>query len=260
MSRAIAAAVSLAATALLAPASALAQAAPNPDPLWSEFPLQPLVATVPTSSTPAPAIEQPVREDPTVRRGDGDRTAGFLILVGAALAAGAGFVGRRRVGKRRDSGGEIQREPERAAVHTFERPVPAGGSGNATGPVAVASRPRTRAVGAGGTLTETLSPQARLADQVEEGETGAELETHQTCEIACWRGYVTWQFYVESDSPHDVSLASPYFRAPGKGAPEQSDVALQAHATLVEALVEAGWEPEGYGEEWFSERFQRPNA
>ena len=259
MNRAIAAALVLAATALLAPASAIGQAAPNPDPLWSEFPLQPLVETVPTSSTPAPALEQPVREDPSVRRGDSDRTAGFLILVGAAVAAGAGFVGRRRVGRRRDSGGEIQREPERAAVHAFERPVPPVASASAT-PVAVASRPRARTATPGTTLIETLSPQARLADQLEEEETGAELETHQTCEIACWRGYVTWQFYVESESPHDVSLASPYFRAPGKGAPEQSDVALQAHAMLVEALVEAGWEPEGYGEEWFSERFQRPNA
>ena len=165
-----------------------------------------------------------------------------------------------RVGKRRDSGGEIQQEPERAAVHTFERHVPPAASASATGSVAVASRPRGRTATPGTTLVETLSPQARLADQLEEGETGAELETHQTCEIACWRGYVTWQFYVESESPHDVSLASPYFRAPGKGAPEQSAVALQAHAVLVEALVEAGWEPEGYGEEWFSERFQRPNA
>ena len=169
MSRAIAAALVLAATALLAPASAIGQAAPNPDPLWSEFPLTPLVATVPTSSTPAPALEQPVREDPTVRRGDSDRTAGFLILVGAAVAAGAGFVGRRRVGKRRDSGGEIQPEPERAAVHTFERPTPPVASASATS-VAVASRPRGRTATPGATLIETLSPQARLADQLEEGE------------------------------------------------------------------------------------------
>ena len=94
----------------------------------------------------------------------------------------------------------------------------------------------------------------------EETESDTELETHQVCEIACWRGYVTWQFYVESESPHEASLVSPYFRAPGKGVPEQTDVALHAHAVLVDTLVAAGWEPEGYGEEWFSERFQRPNA
>ena len=187
---------------------------------------------------------------------DDDRTTGFLILVGATLAAGAGFAGRRRLGKRRQSGGELERTPELAAVHTFERPVPADVSRSVTGSVAVASRPRADAA----TIVETLSPQARLAERLEEPASDAEGETHQVCEIACWRGYVTWQFYVESESPHDVSLASPYFRAPGKGAPKQSDVALQTHAMLVEALVEAGWEPEGYGEEWFSERFQRPSA
>ena len=255
MSRAIATALVIAATALLVPGSAVAQAAPNPGELWSEFPLEPLVETVPTQSTPAPALQEPVtREDPAVARDE--RRAGFLILVGAALAAMVGFFGHRRVGKRQESGGEDPREPERAAVHTLERPVPAGSSGSATGSVAVASRPQARAV----TLIETLSPQARLAEQLEGTETEVELETHQVCEIACWRGYVSWQFYVESESPHEAPLVSPYFRAPGKGAPEQTDVALHAHAVLVEALVAAGWEPEGYGEDWFSERFQRASA
>jgi hypothetical protein len=187
---------------------------------------------------------------------DDDRTTGFLILVGATLAAGAGFAGRRRLGKRRQSGGELERTPEPAAVHTFERPVLADVSPSATGSVAVASRPQARAA----TIVETLSPPARLAERLEETESDSEGETHQVCEIACWRGYVTWQFYVDSESQRDAWLVSPYFRAPGKGVPDQTDDALHAHAVLVEALVEAGWEPEGYGEEWFSERFQRPNA
>ncbi len=259
MCRAIAAALVLAATALLTPASALAQPAPNPDPLWSEFPLQPLIQTVPTSSTPGPALGQPVtREDQGV--GNDERTAGILILVGAALAAGVGFAGRRRVGKRRQSDGELQPEPERAAVHTFERPAPPVAPASATASVAVASKPRNRAATPGPPLIETLSPQARLADPLEERESDGELETHLVCEIACWRGYVTWQFYVESESPDEAPLVSPYFRAPGRGAPEQTDDALQAHAVLVEALVAAGWEPEGYGEEWFSERFQRAQS
>ena len=260
MSRAAAAALVLAATALLMPGSAIAQSAPNPDPLWSEFPLQPLVETVPTSSTPAPALEEePVRENQTV--GENDRTAGFLILVGAALAAGVGFVGRRRFGKRQQPDAEVQPEPERGAVHTFERPVPAGASAGAGGAAAVASRTRSRPVTPRGTLVETLSPQARLADQLEGAESGTELETHQVCEIACWRGYLTWQFYVELESEREASLSSPYFRAPGKGGvPEQTETALLAHAALVEKLVAAGWEPEGYGEDWFSERFQRANA
>jgi hypothetical protein len=188
-------------------------------------------------------------------RKDDDRTAGFLILVGAALAAGVGFVGRR-VGKRRQpgDGGESRPVPEPAAVRSLERPVPAASSKSAAGAVAVASRPRTGAT----TLVESLSPQARLAEWQEEAESGAEVETHQVCEIACWRGYITWQFYVESESAQVAKLVSPFFRAPGKGVPEQTDVALHAHAVLVEELVAGGWEPEGYGEEWFSERFQRP--
>jgi hypothetical protein len=258
MTRAIAATLVLAATALLLPASALAQSAPNPDPLWSEFPLQPVIQTVPTSSTPAPAPQQPTtREDSGVGRDE--RMAGLLILVGAGLAAGVGVAGRRR-GKRRESDGELQPEPERAAVHTFERPAPPVTPAGAAASVAVASRPRPRAATPGATLIETLSPQARLAETLEDRESEGELETHQVCEIACWRGYVTWQFYVESESPDEAPLVSPYFRAPGKGVPEQTDVALHAHAVLVEALVAAGWEPEGYGEEWFSERFQRANA
>lgn len=256
MARAIAAALVLAAVALLAPAFASAQPAPAPGELWSEFPLQPVVETVPTSSGTAPAVEQPAkREDPAVGRDD-DRTTGFLILVGATLAAGAGFVGRRQLGKRRQSGGELEQTPEPAAVHTFERPVPADVSAGATGSVAVASRPRARAA----TIVETLSPQARLAERFEETESDADGATHQVCEIACWRGYVTWQFYVDSESQRDASLVSPYFRASGKGVPEQTDDALHAHAVLVEALVAAGWEPDGYGEEWFSEQFQRFNA
>jgi hypothetical protein len=186
---------------------------------------------------------------------DGDLTVGILALLGAVLAAG--LVGRRHAGKRRQSGGQLQREPEGAPVNTYERPIPARGSGSAAGSVAVASRPRTRAAT---TLIETLSPQARLAERVQEVDGRAKLETHQVCEIACWRGYVKWQFYVESEPPDVAPLVSPYFRAPGKGIPEQTDSALHAHAVLVESLLEAGWEPEGYGEEWFSERFQRPSA
>ena len=82
-----------------------------------------------------------------------------------------------------------------------------------------------------------------------------EDETYELCEIACWRGYLTWQFFVES--PLESSLASPYFRAPGKGVPEQTETSLAARAVLVEMLAAAGWEPEGDGEEWYAERFQR---
>jgi hypothetical protein len=109
------------------------------------------------------------------------------------------------------------------------------------------------------TLIDVLSSQARLSGRLDEEQDESDAET-QLCEIECWRGYVTWQFYAGSGSPDEAPLVSPYFRAPGKGAPERTDIAVQAHAVLVEALVAAGWEPEGYGEEWFSERFQRASA
>ena len=76
------------------------------------------------------------------------------------------------------------------------------------------------------------------------------------CEIASWRGYVKWQFYVKSQSPLEV-FSSPYFRARGNGAPERTDAALRAHAPLVEKLIAAGWEQDGRGEHWYSERFRR---
>ena len=58
------------------------------------------------------------------------------------------------------------------------------------------------------------------------------------CEIACWRGYVTWQFYVESESPLDVVACFTVFPGARQGSAGAEDVALQAHATLVEALVD----------------------
>jgi hypothetical protein len=105
-------------------------------------------------------------------------------------------------------------------------------------------------------LLETLSPQARFADQREETEVDSASEAHEVCEIACWRGYVTWQFYAESKSPVPTSFSSPYFRAPGTGAPKQTTAALRAHELLVEKLISAGWELQGYGEDWFAARFQ----
>jgi hypothetical protein len=180
------------------------------------------------------------------------------------VGACVGMVGRRRAMRRREPEEDVEPKREPTVVSTFQRSASVGGGGRTvggggrTGPVAVADWRRTRtAPRTATTLIETLSPQARLADHLEEREVGAETETHQVCEIACWRGYVTWRFYVDSQSPLEPPLGSPYFRAPGRVAPEQTDVALHAHAVLVDKLVAAGWEPEGYGEDWFAERFQR---
>jgi hypothetical protein len=105
------------------------------------------------------------------------------------------------------------------------------------------------------TLLDVLSPQARLAGQLEVPQPEPEPEL-QVCEIACWRGYVTWQFYVESEAPLGVFDSSAYFRARGRDTPERADATLRAHAALVEQLTAAGWEPDGRGEHWYSDRFR----
>ena len=254
----IAAALVLVATVLMVLAPATAGAAPPPGKLWSEFPLEPRVATTPAGSAPAPVQvverpQQPRGEAP----GDDGQTVWVFILLGAVAAGSVGLVARHRGSLGRLPGLASERRAAQEAVPTLDRPV-SGAAPSDTVTVAFVDRPRTVvAERLSPTLVQTLSPQARLADQLERRKSDVEPETHQVCEIACWRGYVTWQFYVESESPLDPSFSSPYFRARGKQAPEQSDNALRAHAVLVEKLVASGWEPEGYGEDWFSERFQR---
>jgi len=259
MRRPTAAALVLVAAALMVPAPATAGAAPAPGELWSEFPLEPRTATTPAGSAPAPVqvVEQPPQPQGEAPGADGSAVWVF-ILVGAVAAGSVGLVARHRRSRgRQQPGPASEPKPAHAVVRTFDRPV-SDVAASDTAPVVVVDRPRTVvAERMSPTLIETLSPQARLADQLEGRKSDAEPETHQVCEIACWRGYVTWQFYVESESPLDPSFSSPYFRARGKGAPEQSDNALRAHAVLVEKLVASGWEPDGYGEEWYSERFQR---
>ena len=258
MRRATAAALVLVATALMVPAPANAGAAPPPGELWSEFPLEPRTATTPAGSAPAPVqvVERPAQPQGEASGADG-QAVWIFILIGAVAAGSVGLVARHRRSPGRQQPGRTSERKPAQAVRTVDRPV-SGAAASDTAAVADVDRPRVVvAERLSPTLIQTLSPQARLADQLEVRKSDVEPETHQVCEIACWRGYVTWQFYVKSESPLDPSLFSPYFRARGKRAPEQSDNALQAHAVLVEKLVASGWEPEGYGEDWFSERFQR---
>ena len=261
MPRPTAAALVLVATALLVLAPANAGAAPAPGELWSEFPLEPGTATTPAGPAPAPGVvEQPPQLQGEATGADGHAVWVF-VLVGAVVAGSVGLVARHRRSTRRQPPDRAsKRQSARAVVRTFDHPV-SGPAPSGTEAVAVVDRPRIAvAARMSPTLIETLSPQARIADQLEGTKSEVEPETHQVCEIACWRGYVKWQFYVKSESPLEPSFSSPYFRAPGTGAPEQSDAALRTHAVLVEKLVASGWEPEGYGEDWFSERFQRANA
>ena len=79
------------------------------------------------------------------------------------------------------------------------------------------------------------------------------------CEIGCWRGYVTWQFFVESSCrSRAVARLAVLPSARSRERRSSRRRLSRRMRALVEALVAAGWEPEGYGEEWFAERFQRP--
>lgn len=206
-----------------------------------------------TAPAQAPVVQPTTQAEGEGASGSDGRSTGFLIVVGAAVVA-AGCIGSRRATRRQQPGEEAEPKSEQAVIRSFEPPVGARAPA-ATGSAAVAQRPAPRVEPRStASLIETLSPQARLADLLD-GD-----ETHDVCEIACWRGYVTWQFIVESESLHEGPLTSPYFRAPGKRAPQQTERSLAAHAALVEQLVAAGWERGGYGEEWFAESFQRASA
>jgi hypothetical protein len=106
-------------------------------------------------------------------------------------------------------------------------------------------------------LGHVAGQQESRSDQLARRESTIDHQTIDVCEIECWRGYVKWQFHVKSPSPLEASFSSPYFRAVGGMAPEQTDAALRAHGALVEKLTAAGWERDGRGEDWFAERFQR---
>lgn len=253
-----AAALVLVATALLVPAPT--NAAPAPGELWSEFPLEPGSATTPTGTAPAPVRVVEQQPPPGEATGAGGQAVWVVILVGAVVAGSVGLVARHRRSPGRQEPDRVSTPQPTHAVATSDRPA-SGAATSTTAPVLIVNRPWTVvATRTSPTLIESLSPQARLADQLEDRASDVETEIYQVCEIACWRGYVKWRFYVESESPLDQSFVSPYFRARGERAPEQSDDALRAHAVLVETLVASGWEPEGYGEDWFSERFQRRRA
>jgi hypothetical protein len=197
MRRPTAAALVLVAAALVVLVPATAGATSPPGELWSEFPLEPRSAATPAGLAPAPVqvVEQPQQPQGDAPGADG-RTVWVFILVGAVAAGSVGLVARHwRSPGRQHPGRASERKPAQARP-TFDRPV-SGAAASDTAAVIVVDRPRNVATARmSPTLIETLPPQARLAD---------ELTTHQVCEIACWRGYVTWQFYVESESPLDPS-------------------------------------------------------
>jgi hypothetical protein len=162
----------------------------------------------------------------------------LLVLYGAAAAGGARAGDRLRRTSERPLAGNTDERIDSVAILDQLEPV--------------TERRRES------TLIDDLLAQARLADELER--TQVHSEPLQVYEVAVWRGYFTWQFYVASQETFEASHSSPYFRARGREAPEPTDAALRTQAALVEQLTAAGWEPDGRGEHWFSERFRRPSV
>jgi len=103
-----------------------------------------------------------------------------------------------------------------------------------------------------------LSPRRGFNERVEADAETQEPES-QVCEILWWSGYLKGQFYVLTDRPLVTGqpLESPMFRARGSDGPERTDAAVAAHESLVAALAAGGWERDGRGLHWYSDRFRR---
>jgi len=159
---------------------------------------------------------------------------------GAALAAAIARRTRRVSPPRR--AGEARKNLETAGVEQPTRQIESAVAGVGFSAPVAAPLVRVTPVKADPLPVEAVSPQHRSEQQVE-----------QACEIQWWRGYLKGQFYVEGDR----TVASRAVRASGIDAPQQSDAAVAAYEALVTELVSAGWERDGRGAHWFSERFRR---
>ncbi|MCP9485868.1 MAG: hypothetical protein MSC30_08395 [Gaiellaceae bacterium MAG52_C11] len=283
-------AVATAVVALLATATlvgpAAGEPAPAPGELWSNFPLeQPADSRPPRTSRPVepadsgpPPTSQPVSPPRPVSTvpvdaSEESSTTGVLLGLGAAAAVAAAAGGALVYGRRRrtPSATSEQDGSEPVAIKVA-RPIGRATPRVATGggrSVAVAepsarvaaprAEPATRVAAprAEPSLFEVLSPRLRLEEDVEEAAARVGASAPLAGEIQWWRGYLKSHFFVEVDPPLDQPIESQAFRASGDDAPEQNDVAVEAHKGLVEWLVAAGWERDGRGEHWFSDRFRK---
>ena len=78
-----------------------------------------------------------------------------------------------------------------------------------------------------------------------------------TCSIFGWRDGEVADFYAVAFGLQGrdwIVERSPRFLWPAEDVPDE---AYEAHATLVDALVRAGWHPAGYEGAWYRQRFER---
>ena len=202
----------------------------------------------------------------------------ILLLLRAGPTAAAVFAGQAQRARpaKRERPPEHEAPPQHEAPLERERPPKRARSPERTRPAErtrpeapvlaqpqPSVRPLTPAVTRRGPSAAVAEPLVALtpppADPtpVEAPRPRLEEQFEHVCEIRWWRGYVKGQFYAEADPPLDWPVESAAFRPRGRDRPEQSDEAVAAHAALVEELCSAGWEQDGRGAYWYSDRFLR---
>jgi hypothetical protein len=278
----LATAVLLAAAFLAGPALGGAAPAPAPGELWSKFPLEPRTEpTEPTAETPRPVRPEPQattrapKPQATTRapnpqvttRGNESRDAlpAIWVVLGIAVAATAMVMTLAHGRRPSPPPAPAKKRQQKPAVPTITPPkrqatprtARNGRSLSATVAPAKVAPARVAAPRTDPAPVEVLSPRVRVDERPAEHESGREASGLEVCEIRCWHGYVHSIFYAAADPPAGRPTQSRPFRARGGVLPEQNAAAVAAHEGLIEALLADGWEPEGRGARWFSDRFRR---
>jgi hypothetical protein len=133
------------------------------------------------------------------------------------------------------------------------KPAPAakpGPSARVKPPTKAPTRRRTRSRSHRATLRPVDEQSPLVADPLPSGRT-------VTCSIFGWREGEVADFYAVAFGLQGrdwIVERSPRFHWPAGDFPDE---AYEAHATLVDALVRAGWRPTGYEGAWYRQRFER---
>jgi hypothetical protein len=117
-------------------------------------------------------------------------------------------------------------------------------------PVKAPTRRRTRSPSHRAELRPVDEQSPLVADPLPTGRT-------VTCSIFGWRDGEVADFYAVAFGLQGrdwIVERSPRFLWPAGDVPDE---AYEAHATLVDALVRAGWRPTGYEGAWYRQRFER---
>jgi hypothetical protein len=96
-----------------------------------------------------------------------------------------------------------------------------------------------------------------VAEQSPQAVANAPAGRTVTCSIFGWRDGQVADFYAVAFGLQGrdwIVERSPRFRWPAGDVPDE---AYEAHATLVDALVRAGWRPTGHEGAWYRQRFER---